>query len=107
MRSDRKARRIDWTFRRALKSQSVSNVLEVRFGYSLDDLRQHIERQFTDRMTWAAFADGEIHIDHIVPLAAFDLSDEREVRAAYALSNLRPLWASENTAKGASREFLL
>lgn len=76
-------------------------------GYGPDDLRSHLERQFTKGMTWERFLAGEIHIDHIQPVVSFDLNDETEARACYCLSNLRPLWARENMAKGARVDALV
>jgi len=93
--------------RRALKRYNVSSFCREQLGYSLDDLRRHIERQFTPGMDWDRFAKAEIHIDHIVPLSSFDLSDPDEVRAAFALTNLRPLWATDNLSKGARRDLLV
>lgn len=71
-------------------------------GYSLPELKDHLERQFQKGMGWSNA--GEWHIDHIVPLSSFD---ETQVRQAWALPNLRPLWAAENIKKKDSREFLL
>jgi len=46
---------------------------------------------------------SEWHIDHIMPLASFNFTglDDPAVREAWALSNLRPLWAADNIRKGA------
>lgn len=76
-------------------------------GYTVDDLRRHIERQFAPGMSWENY--GEWHIDHIVPVAAFDFSspDDPDFVACWALSNLRPLWAGDNMTKHARREFLV
>jgi hypothetical protein len=41
------------------------------------------------------------HIDHIVPLAAFDLTDENQVRLAFAPENHQWLLAKENLETGA------
>lgn len=76
-------------------------------GYSPDDLRNHIERQFDRRMSWAKFLAGEIHIDHVRPASSFDLSKEDQIKACWALPNLRPCWAKENIRKAAKHEFLL
>lgn len=78
-------------------------------GYSLEELRTHLERQFTKRMTWEAFSSGEIHIDHIVPISSFNITtiDCEDFRRAWALSNLRPLWAVENLRKHATRTHLI
>jgi len=50
-------------------------------------------------MTWEKFMNGEIHIDHIIPKAAFDLSDFDQWRICWGLPNLRPLWAKDNLEK--------
>jgi aspartyl-tRNA synthetase len=72
-------------------------------GCSLDELKLHIERQFCDGMTWDN--RNEWHIDHIVPLAT--AKTEQDVIALNHFSNLRPLWAKDNFAKGAKNQFLI
>jgi hypothetical protein len=78
-------------------------------GYTARDLKAHLERQFTLGMTWQKLISGKIHIDHIVPLREFRFSsiESDGFRAAWALSNLRPLWAKENLEKSSRRVFLL
>jgi hypothetical protein len=71
-------------------------------GYTPEELIRHLERQFLPGMGWHNRA--EWHIDHIVPLVSFKL---HEVKAAWALSNLRPLWVKENLSKSGKRVFLL
>lgn len=75
--------------------------------YTLDELIYHIERQFLPGMTWDN--RGEWHIDHIVPLSSFKFSsaDDIEFKRAWALSNLRPLWALDNIRKQATRTHLI
>lgn len=76
-------------------------------GYTLAQLHSHIERQFTNGMSWANRSLW--HIDHIIPLSSFTFTspDDPEFKAAWALTNLRPLWATANTSKGAKRTLLL
>lgn len=76
-------------------------------GYSREELMAHLERQFTKGMTWDNY--GEWHIDHVVPLSSFKVKDisDPEVRACWCLSNLRPIWATENLRKNAKRIFLV
>jgi hypothetical protein len=76
-------------------------------GYTVEQLKTHLERQFTKGMNWSNM--GEWHIDHILPLSSFTFSapDDPEFKAAWAITNLRPLWAVKNITKGAKREFLL
>lgn len=69
-------------------------------GCSIAELEAHLERQFKPGMTWANY--GEWHIDHIKPLAKFDLTDRVQLLAACHYSNLQPLWAIENLSKGDS-----
>lgn len=74
-------------------------------GYSVDDLKKHIEKQFLPGMTWENF--GKLwHIDHIVPLRAFNFTkpEDPDFKRAWAICNLRPLWAKENISKGGRLE---
>lgn len=70
-------------------------------GYTVDELRAHLESLFLDGMTWENY--GKWHIDHIVPLSAhnYETPDDIDFKRAWALSNLQPLWAIENIKKGA------
>lgn len=68
-------------------------------GCSLNLLRACLEAQFTESMTWEAFMRGEIHIDHEIPCAAFDLTDPEPQRRCFHYSNLRPRWAVDNLRK--------
>ena len=72
-------------------------------GYTVVELRQHLERQFTDDMSWDNHGVAW-EIDHIKPLASFVIPDARcaDFKEAWALSNLRPLLKHLNRAKGAS-----
>jgi len=75
---------------------------ESACGYSVEELRQHLERQFVGEMSWDNH--GSVwQIDHIKPLAAFVIPDAEcpAFREAWALSNLRPLCKRLNNAKGA------
>jgi hypothetical protein len=75
--------------------------------YTKQQLIAHLERQFLPGMGWHNMRLW--HIDHIIPLALFKCqsADDPEFKAAWALSNLRPLWAGENLKKGAKRVLLL
>lgn len=68
-------------------------------GYTPDDLRAHLERQFTKGMGW--HNKGKWHIDHIVPVSAFSFesAEDIEFKRCFALANLRPMWAKENLIK--------
>lgn len=80
-------------------------------GYTSEQLKTHIERQFANGMSWANYGTGlgKWHIDHIIPLASFsyETPDTEDFRAAWALTNFRPLWDEENRKKHAKRLLLL
>ena len=69
-------------------------------GCSLNKLKLHIEGGFDERMTWDNHGTYW-HVDHIIPLAAFDLTNESELRMACNYRNLQPLEAIANMKKGA------
>jgi hypothetical protein len=68
-------------------------------GCTLDDLVTYLESKFQSGMCW----DNRNfwHIDHIRPLASFDLTDVEQQRIAFHFTNLQPLWARDNIRKGA------
>ena len=67
-------------------------------GCSLDFFTKYIAQKFTIGMSWDNY--GEWHLDHIVPLASFDLSDREQCLLACHYSNMQPLWATDNLVKG-------
>jgi len=75
---------------RAKKSKSAIKLL----GCTIDQFRNHIEKQFEENMSWQNH--GEWHFDHIKPCNTFDLSNEKEVEKCFHYTNIRPLWATEN-----------
>lgn len=78
--------------------KEIARTVEA-LGYTTEQFRDHIERQFQDGMTWANH--GQWHVDHIRPVSSFDLADPQERKFCNALENLRPLWAVDNMRKGA------
>ncbi|MDE2107531.1 MAG: hypothetical protein KGL39_60620, partial [Patescibacteria group bacterium] len=69
-------------------------------GCSPIELVQHIEDHFSPGMSWTNY--GQWHLDHIRPIASFDLLDDDEMNRCFHYTNLQPLWAEDNIAKGAS-----
>jgi hypothetical protein len=67
--------------------------------YTANDLKIHIESLFKDGMSWDNYGYWTWHIDHIKPLCLFDLTDENQLKDAWSLKNLQPLWAKENLQK--------
>lgn len=68
-------------------------------GCSVEALMLYFSKLFTSGMSWDNY--GEWQIDHIIPLASFDLTDPVQVKRACHYTNLQPLWAEDNARKGA------
>jgi hypothetical protein len=66
-------------------------------GLTPQELREHIENQFTEGMSWELMGK-HIHIDHIIPLASAKTYED-VIRLSH-YTNLQPLWASDNMRKG-------
>lgn len=94
-------RRLSNQVRKALAGQKKGRRWEEILGYTVEDLARHLERQFVIGMSWDNRNAWDI--DHIVPLASF----KDDPMAAWAITNLRPLWKSLNNEKRAMRMHLL
>lgn len=88
--------------RKALKGETKYYTLHDVLGCSLSDLRVWLESKFTDGMSWDNYgqAEDKWNIDHIVPLAYFDLSIPEQQKEAFHYTNLQPLWTNLNISKG-------
>jgi 5-methylcytosine-specific restriction endonuclease McrA len=78
------------------KTRGRSNKL---IGCDADSLCLILEAQFLPGMTWANYGTAW-HVDHIIPLSSYDLTDPAQQREAFHYTNLQPLWAHDNMAKG-------
>ncbi len=68
-------------------------------GCDIETFKFYLESKFKSGMTWENY--GSLwHIDHMVPLSHFNLSDRKQLLKACNFKNLQPLWAKENFAKG-------
>lgn len=69
-----------------------------KLGYSLNEFKEHIEKQFKEGMSWDNH--GLWHIDHIKPVSKFNATTHEDAKKINDLNNLQPLWAKENLSKG-------
>jgi len=69
-------------------------------GYTIEELMNHLENQFTEGMTWDNY--GEWHVDHKIPMASFqfETTDDLGFKECWCLGNLQPLWGEDNLSKG-------
>jgi hypothetical protein len=107
LRRTRQGVKIGKIIRSAITRGGSAPSIEGLLGYTMAELTVDLERQFGRGMSWGKFKQGLIHIDHIVPMTAFDLSDPMEIARAFAMTNLRPLWKKDNIEKGDRRFHLL
>lgn len=96
---------------RSLTGKCCSAWMVTELGYDAEALRVHLERQFSSGMGWENYAGSvgptvarKWNVDHIIPKTDYALGD---VKAAYSLSNLRPLWWRDNFRKSTRRLTLL
>ena len=88
------------------RGKSTTRILNI-LGYSIDELKDHLESKFQAGMTWDNYGkpNGEFfagwHIDHIEPVCSFNFKsiEDEDFKKCWTLSNLRPLWARENLSK--------
>jgi superfamily II RNA helicase len=77
-----------------IKEKKNSSLMII--GCSYQNLKEHLEKNFTDNMLWDNY--GKWHIDHIIPLSS--AKNEEEVYKLCHYTNLQPLWAEDNLRKG-------
>jgi len=66
-------------------------------GCDINYLRKHLEKQFEPLMSWDSY--GKWHVDHIIPVTKFDLTDPEQQKICFHYTNLQPLWGPENIRK--------
>jgi len=81
-----------------LKNKNKAKTFDI-VGYSVKDLKQHLESKFQDGMSWDNY--GLWHIDHIKPASLFKYNyyTDPEFLDCWNLNNLQPLWAKDNILK--------
>tara|TARA_R100001163_G_scaffold42664_1_gene32235 strand:+ start:79 stop:777 length:699 start_codon:yes stop_codon:yes gene_type:complete len=95
---DSQRSRIRCAIRDSIKSDRTMDLV----GCTPNELKDHIESQFKDGMTFDNYGRGGWVIDHIKPIVSFDLSDPEQQRECFHYTNLQPLWEKENLTKGSS-----
>jgi hypothetical protein len=80
------------------KGSAVSDL-----GCSVAELKLRIESMWKPGMTWDNWGrkPGSWQIDHIKPLARFNLRNREELLQAVHYTNLQPLWFEDNLRKSA------
>lgn len=110
-----KLRRLMSNLIRSCVSKNRNSSFLEYIGYTITDLKKHLESQFEDWMTWDNWGiyNSKTHdinptwnIDHIIPMSHFNFTriEDPEFLECFALSNLRPLDAKINISEGDRRD---
>ena len=93
---------ISYTIRH--KQKKSNSIIFKILGFTLQELKVHLEKQFKEGMTWENHNKYGWHIDHIKPVSMFKYSSENDeqFKECWKLSNLQPLWWKDNLSKGGS-----
>jgi transcription elongation factor Elf1 len=83
----------------ALKGGAKNGSAVRDMGCTVEQLKEYLESKFQPGMTWDSYGVRGWHIDHIQPLAAFNLTKREELLKACHYTNLQPLWAEDNLRK--------
>ena len=86
--------------RQAIKNYKKRYKTEKLIGCTFEYFKEHIAKQFKPGMSWDNHAFDTWHIDHIIPVSHFDLSNPEEQKKAFHYTNCQPLWAKDNLKKG-------
>jgi hypothetical protein len=75
-----------------------SNKTMTIVGCTPIELKNHIEKQFKEGMSWENYGFYGWHVDHIIPMSSAKTIEEIEKVSHF--TNLQPLWRDENLKKG-------
>jgi hypothetical protein len=86
--------------RKLIKNKDNIRVFDL-LGYTVGELKEHLEKQFRPGMTWENH--GTVwHIDHKIPSSWYKIESrlDPKIKECWGLDNLQPLFAHENLTKG-------
>lgn len=86
---------------RSLKNRKGRRTWEILVSYTLEDLMEHLEKQFGSKMNWDNYGSYWA-VDHLKPRSLFNYTspDDLEFKQCWALENLQPLEKIKNIKKG-------
>lgn len=83
---------------KSLKQNKACEHWENLVSFTFDELKCHLEKQFTEHMNWLN-RGSYWELDHIIPVNTFNLQNENEFKICWSLANLRPLEKSANRCR--------
>ena len=75
---------------KAVKKNYKAGSAVADLGCSIQEFKKYISDKFKDKMSWDNY--GEWHLDHIKPLASFNLAVHEQFMEACHYTNYQPLW---------------
>ena len=83
-----------------LKGKKQGRKWQELVGYTINNLIEHLERQFDDKMNWNNYG-SYWHLDYIKPksLFCYIVPEDSEFKKCWALNNLQPLESMANKKK--------
>lgn len=87
-----------------LKNQNADKISKSLnlLGCTANFYKKYLENKFQKGMTWDN--QGEWEIDHVIPVASFNLINEEEQYKCFNYKNTQPLWKIDNRKKGKQNE---
>lgn len=92
-------RRIHVALKSAYRGIRKAETTVKLLGCSYTEFKQHVESQFIEGMTWDGVFDGSIEIDHVRPIALFNLIDPLQQKIAFNFQNCKPMWKQDHAVK--------
>lgn len=86
-----------------LGSNKNNTTFEI-IGCSSKELKEYLEKKFTNGMSWDNHGLFGWHIDHKIPLSS--AKTEEEIYKLCHYTNLQPLWAKDNLKKSNKLDYL-
>ena len=84
---------------KAVNGICMSETTRDLLGCNMEQLKNHLSSMFLPGMSWENYGQDGWHIDHIIPCAEFDLTNQDQRKKCFHYTNLQPLWAKDNYAK--------
>jgi hypothetical protein len=90
----------DWDITKVEIDETAKEIFTI-LGWSLLDLKKHLEGLFTSDMSWSNYGYEGWHVDHVKPLSWFNIVSiqDKSFKDCWSLSNLQPLWKIDNFKK--------
>jgi len=84
----------------SLKNKKAGKKWKALAGYTLEELMEHLEKQFNSKMNWGNYGSYWA-VDHVKPKSLFNYTtpDDLAFKQCWALKNLQPLEKIENIKK--------